>query len=853
MGTLTTELLNQATALNSLRGRVDLLLAAYGEGSLDPAEIQRQIQEATQDAIDAVLAQLDGLDVSELALRAELQRKLIGLQNAYGPEKYFFEFFNPLFAVSDTLTVAGVSTVAGDDSIDISSTSKLQVGREYAIDGPAQTIIITVAEVLSTTRFRATAPVTVSLADATLRRTNWTIDGGQATAVAGQVYYSKMLDLGVANVDKAVIIRHSDNAAGVRLYFKDADHVSWTEAPWSWRRDADTGLTDLGLVGDGTVDTGMVDVEYRLRARGPFELKMVVEGGNITVKHLVGVDQETLLGGLHHPPETPVNAAPAAAATDVTETPTLAVDDYTSAVDSPMAASQWQVAADPADWNAPLYDSGEVAAALSHQMPAAVLAEGQTYHWRARLKDGKGGWSEWSVPTTFQTAASFEYVVTPSLTSPSNGAIDIPEQPSLFSSAFAVHGGADTHAASQWQIRAQGGTYATPVWDSGEDAVNLESVQVPAGMLQDGQLTYYARVRHKGTALSWSEWSGEISFTTKDLFANIVGIALVTSGGGGGTWARVDEEGNNKATDASFFSSHPVFGGITTVTVDSQAMVRVPKFYYKVGTAPAGTDRAGKKCWWISDQPAAGFVLHPAFMDGGSEIPYFYVGKYQGTNDGGTKLGSTAGVAPLVSIDFPTMQARATARNVSGVSGFRLWSIYEVAAVQMLALIEMGGANMQALIGQGRVNQSSAANVDAADVAQATYRGIVGLWGNVWQMTDGIKLDSSHRLQVWDRQGNKTWVNTGVTVSPSGWIVSVLEGNGATFDFRDLFVAASVDSTETNGTYGDYHYSNTTASERIAYHGGDWSSGSDAGLFNLNLNHAPSNSRPHIGGRLAKV
>ena len=95
-------------------------------------------------------------------------------------------------------------------------------------------------------------------------------------------------------------------------------------------------------------------------------------------------------------------------------------------------------------------------------------------------------------------------------------------------------------------------------------------------------------------------------------------------------------------------------------------------------------------------------------------------------------------------MDFPTARSEAYARNTGGVSGFRLWSYYDLAAIQMLASIEMGGLGMQSLIGQGRVSQSSAANVDASDVAQATWRGIVGLWGNVWQMVDGIKRNGGN-------------------------------------------------------------------------------------------------------------
>ena len=65
--------------------------------------------------------------------------------------------------------------------------------------------------------------------------------------------------------------------------------------------------------------------------------------------------------------------------------------------------------------------------------------------------------------------------------------------------------------------------------------------------------------------------------------------------------------------------------GIELVTIDEQEMVKIPKFYVKVGIAPAGTDQAGKKCWWISDTKRNGYHVHPAFMKNGKEIEQFYV------------------------------------------------------------------------------------------------------------------------------------------------------------------------------------------------------------------------------------
>ncbi|MDA0625151.1 hypothetical protein PCS77_19055, partial [Acinetobacter baumannii] len=97
--------------------------------------------------------------------------------------------------------------------------------------------------------------------------------------------------------------------------------------------------------------------------------------------------------------------------------------------------------------------------------------------------------------------------------------------------------------------------------------------------------------------------------------------------------------------------------------------------------------------------------------------------------------------------------------------------------IQMLASIEMGGLDMQSLIGQGRASQSSAANVDAADVAQATWRGIVGLWGNVWQMIDGLK-----------RNGGNWW----------RWQYNV-PGNATTSDFATGYVNAGRSALTASG------------------------------------------------------
>ena len=430
---------------------------------------------------------------------------------------------------------------------------------------------------------------------------------------------------------------------------------------------------------------------------------------------------------------------------------------------------------------------------------------------------------------------------------------DVPETPLIGTSAFQTAGASDTHASTTWRVRKVADN--SVVWESVNDTVNKTQITVPSGILQEGT-QYRFEAIHNGAALGAST-VGFIQATTKQRFANIIGLVQASTGGGAGTYVRIDENFAPKTTDAAFFNTHPTYAGIIQQTIDGQLMVKIPKFYFKAGTVPSGT-YAGKAYWMISDQPAAGFSVHPAFIGaGGAELDQIWVGKYQASSSGG-KLQSVAGVAPRVSMDFPTARAEAYARNTGGVSGFRLWSYYDLAAIQMLASIEMGGLDMQSLIGQGRVNQSSAATVDAADVAQATWRGIVGLWGNVWQMVDGLKRNGGNwwRWQ-YNAPGNTTTSDFATGYVNTGRAALTTSGYPMTFDTTllsaGIIVPATVDSTASNGSTGDYFLSNANTDDRIAYHGGYWSAGARAGLFYLNVLDAPSYAYSHVGCRLAKV
>lgn len=779
-------------------------------------------------------------------------QKAVGLDWLYRGNSVSFELFTDGYTLIDTAPVAVVQGITGDDSLDLASTALIKAGEYYvlsdttALDDQGQpapvSALVQVQSVLSEARVRLAENMARDWGPAaTLRRSSLAIPSpGIAQALPGDIYLTRSFNIGTDADGGAVVVRRSLNSGLARLRYRDGYQQAWKEVGWSMRRQG------------GSIPAGMADYEYILPMRGDGWLRLDVEGEAMTIHHIVALGQATGLGGFINPdlrPVAPVISAPANAATGIMERPTLALAGYVTPSGNAQAAVQFQLAT-AAAFATVLHDSGALVSGLSYALPAGVLVAGATYYWRARVQDVAGLWSDYSTVASFTTAASFVYVAAPSITGPTANATEVPEQPTLTSSAFAVVGGADTHAASQWRIRAADGTYAAPVWDSGTDAVNKLTAVVPVGKLLPGQQSYYLQVRHQGAAKGWSEWSAEIKITTKAQFANVIGIALLATGGGSGTWSRIDENGNAKVTDASYFGAHATYGAIQDVTIDGQAMVRIPAFYVKAGTIASGPN-AGKRAWWISDQLLPGYSLHPAFMEAGAPLAQFWVGKYQATAEG-IKLSSKAGLAPYIGASLAVMQGRAENRNVSGVTGFALWNYHQLQAIQLLCVIEMGGANSQSLIGQGNV-KGSLLPVDHATVAQATWRGIVGLWGNIYQMVDGLQSDSAGRFKIWDKSGNKQYITTGqsaVALSEYRYPVTFSTDSGANHDLSLGFLPATGDSAASNGSTGDGFYNSSSG---IAACGGYYGIGETGGLFFMFIAFSASYASEYYGSRLAKV
>ena len=110
----------------------------------------------------------------------------------------------------------------------------------------------------------------------------------------------------------------------------------------------------------------------------------------------------------NQPPNQPGNTLPVDAASGQSLTPTLGSSDF-SDVDAgdTHGASQWQIRTSTGDYSSPVFDSqADTADLLSILVPVDRLGYSTTYYWHVRHQDNHGDWSDWSVETSFSTAAA---------------------------------------------------------------------------------------------------------------------------------------------------------------------------------------------------------------------------------------------------------------------------------------------------------------------------------------------------------------------------------------------------------------------------------------------------------------
>lgn len=522
--TISQKALSLSNDVAKMGKNVAQLLDAVRDGSLNLSldDISSRIESAAQVAIANVLSSAEGLEISEIAGNLDVQNSFHEIKNNVRDYKFELEMFNSKHSLTDYLSVSGVKTIEGDESIDLSSTANLKIGESYVLKSlSGNTIEVTVDSIISATRFRATAPVELSMIDGTLSKTTWTIANEEAVGNIGSMYISKFLNVDPVNISgeqtRAVVIRQTVSNNPISLYFRDATHTSWTKAEWAWKRD-----TRKGFITDQYADDTMLDYEYIVPASGDFEMKLVANSNATYVKFIAVMTRQTNVKGTHHAPDAPTIISPVAGSTGIDGQAVLTVAEAIHPVyNSEIIRACFQISDTSGDFSNPILNE-ECTNGISMAISRGILQKSTQYFIRARVKDETGTYSAWSSESSFTTADAFYAIDTPSCLAPSaNGEVLTADSLTFVSSDFSYDGDPDTHSASQWQL-ASDPLFASILHDSGTDITNLTSYDVPDGTISRGN-NYYWRVRHQGASDGWSGWSASTGFTVRE-FTPFFGI-----------------------------------------------------------------------------------------------------------------------------------------------------------------------------------------------------------------------------------------------------------------------------------------------------------------------------------------
>lgn len=325
----------------------------------------------------------------------------------------------------------------------------------------------------------------------------------------------------------------------------------------------------------------------------------------------------------------------------------------------------------------------------------------------------------------------------------------------------------------------------------------------------------------------------EYKFTDEYPGEDCIGVSLLREGGGNGTWACVDGYGN--ILEKQNLKSVYDFDAIQPIVIDGQHMVRIPKFYIKVGYPIGKKKTSGTRTIWISSKPKEGFHIHPAFVKDNKVMNCFYYGAYEASAEkdldgklwdstGNTKLFTDTKACSLPNVhpwnyvyieeSAKACLARNTGEEGSEQSGWHLQTIYEGAAISLLMLVEFGATNVADLTGYGNIGKkyddsSRPHGVDYSvytGTSDSVWRGIHELCGDLGEYVDGGTVDKYGNLSIFNHKmngtycnavadlpyGGKTVGNSGGTTAHRGYVVKLHDDSGIGFDLKDILYPAEL-------------------------------------------------------------
>lgn len=339
--------------------------------------------------------------------------------------------------------------------------------------------------------------------------------------------------------------------------------------------------------------------------------------------------------------------------------------------------------------------------------------------------------------------------------------------------------------------------------------------------------------------------------------AHIYGVKW--SGGSASTMSRTDDAasfsapviGKGTTKGSSPFDNCYPWSEIKTVTQDSNYLVAIPKFWYKI------TKSGATMTFQIADKAISGFLVSPMHADRGDgkgERDIAYIGRYKCN----TSYKSQANYTPVTSI------TRATARSKIAALGTGYYQQDYAAfwTIRMLFLVEFANWNSQSIL-QNTTNYSSVSEIKTGNTSSMAYhtgisangysiayRYIEDPWENVLEWIDGIYFSGTNVYCINNpTKFSDTANGTNICTKPTtgGHIKSWTIPSSSTFKWA-LFPATT--NGDTAGYINDYYY---PQSGTVLYTGGSRISGVNHGAFMTYCDFTATGTSAYITTRLMKL
>ncbi len=262
-------------------------------------------------------------------------------------------------------------------------------------------------------------------------------------------------------------------------------------------------------------------------------------------------------------------------------------------------------------------------------------------------------------------------------------------------------------------------------------------------------------------------------------------------------------------------------------------MIAFPKLGYKISTSGDTVTVS------MTDNPNAKGYCYLAHTRGTTVKDKFYLGAYKGYVTS-SKLRSLSGKSPTANTAIGNFRTQAQANG----SGYDQSAFNQLVFRQCMYLLKYKNLDSQTALGYGYVNDNSSlistggTNAKGMDYGETTGKlqmklfGLEDFWGNAYEYIDGIFSDSSRNILTATENFNDTgsgYTNqgaSGFSKNTGGWVSKVQGTSEKGFVLKEHYGSQTT-------YYSDDAY---VYDSRVAYFGGDWSSGTNAGAFALRVN-----------------